>query len=153
MVSQREIVCVCVCVCAFLWLWRGSEGFGVGSRGRLARVTSRSRRRGSDPSFLALQFKTSRHYRNVQPSARSTQVHQVFFLSLSLSLKVLCRSARLFNSNLNKLAGRERAAEDSAADDCGGLWFGFERKRLDLKTGCPEHHGRSASVCVCVCVY
>lgn len=67
-------------------------------------------------------------------------------------MKVLCRSARLFNPDLNKLAGTERAPEDSATDDGGGLWFCFERKRLDLTKGCQSHHRGSGCVQRCVCV-
>lgn len=82
-----------------------------------------------------VSVKTSLSY-GIQLSSFSAWVHQVF--RHFLQSKVLCRSARLFNSDSNKLSGRERAPEDSAGDDGGGLRFCFERKHLDLTKGLPK---------------
>lgn len=93
-------------------------------------------------------FQSGRHNVIEFSSKHSAQVHKVFLTTSFFfpKVKVLCRSACLLKSDLNKLAGRERALEDSAANDGGGLWFCFERKHLDLTKGCQSHYGGSAGV-------
>lgn len=107
-------------------------------------------RRGCNHFLL---FSKTSSYFNIFNLARTQHKFTKFLLSFFSKVKVLCRSARLFNPDLNKLAGTERAPEDSAADDGGGLWFCFERKRLDLTKGCQSHHRGSECVqrCGCVC--
>lgn len=73
-------------------------------------------------------------------STFTSRVHQLFYSFPPPKVKLICRSAHLFNPDLNKLAGRERAPEDSSAD-CGGGGLGvcFERKRLDRsEEGLPK---------------